>query len=225
GSGKTTLMLASVEAISSAARTKAIAVDAATPGISKDVVMDRDHAVKTASGEQDSQCLFIRSVALHDREIIFHDISGVEFEPREDKVLFEEYFNYTDGVVFMIDPLKMLNSSVSVLPQETFESFRYMFSQIRGKGPDASYSVPFAVVLSKADQGSKIKDSEVREFLVDNGQQGFVRLVESTFTTVRYFSVSSVGDSYMDAVRPVWWIVSQADDEIVKAVDIPIDKE
>lgn len=222
GSGKTTMMLAAVGAINKYARTRDVTVEPVTPGVSKQAVMAKDVAPKTAPGELDTECLFLRSRTMADKELLINDISGQEFEPREGKTLFEEYYNYTDGIVFAFDPIALRRQGRGSAPMEVFESFHYMFAQITGSGPSTRSDIPFAIVATRNDiVNPKLKDSDVRGFLSDNGQEGFVKVVESLFTDVSYFAVSSVGEDSDSAVRPFWWIVGKTDKEL--AGTIPLD--
>lgn len=221
GSGKTTLMLASVKSITQMGRTRDVSVEAVTPGISKNAVAAKDVVAKSAPGELDSECMFIRSRTLQDREIIFNDISGQEYEAKENKILFEEFFTYSDGIIFTFDPIALKRQGRGATPTEVFESFHYMYTQINGISPSKVNSVPMAVVATKNDvMNPKLKDEDVRQFLIDNGQNGFVKVLESLFSNVRYFAVNSTGDDCVSAAKPVWWIVGESDQELYKAVPI-----
>ncbi len=221
GSGKTTLMLASVGVITQVARTRDIAVDAATPGVGKPAVAAKDFAARTASGELDSECLFLRSMEMSDREIIFNDISGSEFEPKDNKVLFQEYYRYTDGILFTFDPISLGYGGRGATPMEVFESFHSMFSHINGFGPSVVSDIPFAVVATKNDaMAHPLSSADVRRYLIENGQDGFVRVLESVFSDVRYFAASSVGEDCKSAAAPVWWIVGKSDQELASKVPV-----
>lgn len=54
GSGKTTMMLAAVDTITKMARTRDVSVEAVTPGISRQAIIAKDVAPKTAPGELES---------------------------------------------------------------------------------------------------------------------------------------------------------------------------
>ena len=98
-----------------------------------------------------------------------------------------------------------------------------MFSQITGSSPNKVSDVPMAVVATKCDIVSpQLKDKDVRRYLMENGQDGFVRVLESLFSDVRYFAVSSYGDDCSSAARPFWWIVSKTDKELAEAVPIDL---
>ena len=104
---------------------------------------------------------------------------------------------------------------------DVFESFHSMFTQINGFGPGSVSKIPFAVVASKNDiLNPSLKSAEVRDFLVENGQQGFVKVVESLFQEVRYFAASSVGEDCKSAAAPVWWIVGKSDQELASKVPV-----
>ncbi len=224
GAGKTTMMLAAVDTITRMARTRDVSVEPVTSGISKQAVIAKDVTPKTAPGELDSECLFLRSRTMQDKELLINDISGQEFEPKEGKSLFEEYYNYTDGIVFVFDPIALTRQRKGATPMDVFESFHFMFSQITGTSPNKVCDVPIAVVATKNDiLNPKLRDRDVRGYLMENGQDGFVRVLESLFSDVRYFAVTSYGDDCSSAARPFWWIVSKTDPELAGAVPIEME--
>ncbi len=217
GAGKTTLMLSAVDEITKAARSRDVTVEAMSPGISKQAIAAKAYAPKTPSGELDSESLFVRSMKVPEVQILFNDISGHEFEPKEGKVLFEEYYNYTSGILFVYDPMSFGRQRVQT-PQDVFDSFMYMFNTIKGDGPGLVHTMPLAIVASKRSM-TGLSDKDVKGNLESNGQIGFVKVAESLFTNVRYFSVESLGDSTC-AAAPVWWIVYNTDPDLASAVPI-----
>ena len=220
--GKTSLMLAAVDTITRNARVVDITVDSPSAGLSKDALAAKDYAARTIPGELESQVIFLRGMNFQDREIIFNDISGVEFQPDVNKVIFEEYYNYTNGFIFTFDPLSFKRELRREAPHEVFECFHYMYTTIRNIGPSTTSDVPFAIVCTKSDLTSpKIRDDDVRQFLIDNGEENFVRVVESLFTNIKYFSVCSHGNDCASAMRPVWWIVGHADKKITEMIPTP----
>lgn len=219
GAGKTTLMLAAVSEISQASRSRSIGADPVTPGISKDMVAAKDSIPRSAQGELDSECLFIRSNDLDDRELVFNDISGTEFEPREGKSIFQEYYRYCDGIVFVFDA-NALSRGRGQTPMEVFDSFYSIYNLVMGVGPGSVSDTPFAVVAAKTDiLDHPLRAGDVRPFLIDKGQDSFVKTVESVFSDVRYFSVSSIGDS-SGAAAPFWWVVGISDPELASKVPV-----
>lgn len=220
GAGKTTLMLSAVSEITKVARSRSIGTDAATPGISKDMVAAKESVARTAQGELDSECLFIRSTGLDDRELVFNDISGAEFEPREGKAIFEEYYRYCDGIVFVIDSNALVRGRGQT-PMEVFDSFYSIYTRVLGIGPGAVSKTPLAIVASKTDiLESPVQSSDVRALLLDNGQEQFVKVVEGVFSDIRYFAASSTGDDGRSAAAPFWWIVAKTDKELADKVPV-----
>ena len=219
--GKTSLMLAAVQTLAHNARTVDITVSSPSSGLSSQTLAAKDYVPKTAPGELESQLVFLESLNLQTREIIFNDISGVEFQPSTDKVLFEEYYNYTDGFIFTFDPLIFNREIRRDAPHEVFDCFHYMYTTIRNIGPGTVSNIPFAIVATKSDlMQSKLTDGDVRKFLVDNGEENFVRVVESLFSEVKYFSVCSHGNECSSALRPVWWIVGHVDQQLTKIIPL-----
>ncbi len=221
GSGKTTMMLAAVRTITQVARTRDVAVDAITDGVSKQTVEAKDLVARTASGELDSECLYLRGRDMPEKAIVFNDISGTEFEPKEGKVMFQEYYRYSTGIVFAIDPFSIIRTGRGPKPQDVFDSFHSIYTQINGKSPSYRSDTPLAIVITKNDVMSpSLKNSDVRDFLMENDQAQFVRLVESLFSDVRYFAVNSKGDDCKSAADPIWWIVGKGDKELASKVPI-----
>ena len=221
GTGKTSLMLASVETLTHNARIVDVTVDSPSPGLSKEAISAKDYAPRTVPGETESQILFLRSLKLQDREIVFNDISGVEFQPSVDKMLFEEYYNYTNGIIFTFDPLAFNREYLREAPHEVFDCFHYMYTTIRGIGPGSVSDVPFAVVATKNDlMNPKLNDDDVRQYLIDNGEENFVMVVESVFSEVKYFAVSSHGTNCASSLKPVWWIVGHVDKKLTELIPV-----
>ncbi len=217
--GKTSLMLAAVETIARNARIVDITVDSPSTGLSREALAAKDYAPRTVPGELESQVIFLRSLTLQDREIIFNDISGVEFQPSVDKVLFEEYYNYTNGIIFTFDPMSFTRDLKRETPHEVFECFHFMYTTIRNIGPGTVTNIPFAVVATKSDVSNpKLGDDDVRQYLIDNGEENFVKVVESLFTEVKYFSVCSHGNNCASAMKPVWWIVGHVDRKLTELI-------
>jgi hypothetical protein len=222
-SGKTTLMLSSAESLCEAAKSKGVMAEFASPGLSPRAWGAKGRVAPTAPGELDSEFLFLRSRDFPEKEIMFNDISGSEFEPDRDKVLFEEYYKYNDGIIFAIDPASVVavHSSQSPAkgskptPVSVMESFYHMYTEINGYGPSVRSTVPFAVVLTKMDdpRSSAAAAEGAEAFLARHGQGDFVKIARSAFENVRFFKVSSLGDG-RNAAEPLAWILSENDEDV-----------
>jgi len=140
-----------------------------------------------------------------------------------------EYYSYTHGVVFLLDPFSLpqvqvdyasslKNSTNQVKPCEEMPQDVYdrMIGTLRtfSNSDRAFKSIPFAVVVTKADAfgiarnievtavnspangGSAKEDLEsasVRQWLLNNGESNLVRCIENDFKKVRFFHCSSLG--------------------------------
>ncbi len=219
GSGKTTMMLAAANTISQNAKLNGISVELPSDNLTKQDINSKDWTPKTVTGELESRCMFLSSSDFREREILFNDISGEEFRANANKILFEEYYNYTDGFVFAFDPLSLKKERLKDAPSEVFATFHSMYTNITHTSPNATVNVPFAVVATKNDlMNPALKDEDVRQYLIDNRQETFVHLMESVFKNVQYFAINSTGDECESAIRPIWWIAGQSDSELVKRV-------
>ena len=221
GSGKTTLMLSAVESMTALAKEKGVASEIASEGISISNQRKKSNVLPTKTGELDSEYFFMRSRDLPEKEIVINDISGVEFQPDKEKVLFEEYFRYNDGIIFTIDPLEILalhNSQSPTkgsknTPTATLESFYHMYTEINGYGPSVKSTVPFAVVLTKMDDPrakSAVGADAPIDFLRKNSHKMMIDIVQSSFENVRYFKVASLGDNN-NSMEPFLWIIDEND--------------
>ncbi|MCL2148872.1 MAG: GTPase domain-containing protein [Methanomassiliicoccaceae archaeon] len=225
GSGKTTLMLSAVESIAALAKEKGIVTEIATPGISADAQRRKASVSPTHPGELDSEYFFLRSRDLPEKEVVINDISGTEFYPDRDKVLFEEYYRYNDGIILTVDPLEVMALHRSQSPTKgskntpvsTLESFYHMYTEINGYGPAVKSTVPMAVVLTKMDD-PKVRQQVDAEpspeaFLKRHGHKMMVDIVGTAFEDVRYFKVASLGDA-VDAMAPFAWILAENDPDL-----------
>jgi len=225
GAGKTTLMISGVEGICAVAKEKGIVTEIATDKISPEAQKTKSHVTPTSPGELDSEYFFMRSRDLSEKEVLINDISGIEFEPDQDKILFEEYYRYNDGIIFAIDPLIVMAIHNSMSPTKgskttpvvTLESFYHMFTEINGYGPNVRSTVPFAVVLTKMDD-PRVKSAVDAEgageaFLKKYGQESFVKIVKSAFQNVKYFKVASLGEN-VNAAEPFKWIITENDKDL-----------
>lgn len=227
GSGKTALMLSAVDYVCNQARERGITTEE-SEGISKEARAKPDAASPTKAGEVPSECLFVRRRNLGERELVLNDISGEEFEPEESRDLFEEYYQYGEGIIFAIDPAEVVNVHISksptkgskTTPKSTFDTFFQIYSIITGAGPASVSKVPFAVVLTKASQpnvANLIRGKSPEEFLRENGQEEFLDTVSSLFSDVRYFVADSVDDPAA-AAAPLKWMMEKCDRELHSAL-------
>ena len=222
GAGKTTMMLSAVESISVVAKGKGIVTEIASEGISPEAQALKGSVISTVSGELDSEYFFIRSRDLSEKEVLINDISGREFEPDGDKILFEEYYKYNDGIIFVIDPVDVVavhnsqspTKGSKTTPVVTLESFYHMYTEVNGYGPNVKSTVPFAVVLTKMDsprvRAAVNSEETPEEFLNEYGQEAFVKIVKSAFANVKFFTVSSLGED-ANAMEPFKWILTEND--------------
>ncbi|MFA6870424.1 MAG: hypothetical protein WCQ63_05540 [Methanomethylophilus sp.] len=224
GAGKSTLMLAAAENLCDVANRRGLSTEALTPGISKQVQADRARVAPTKPGELGSECLFVRSRDLHERELVFNDISGQEFEADEDRNYFEEYYQYCHGLVFVIDPADVsavFNSrsptkGTKTTPETVFDSFFQLFTTINRAGPSTVSDVPLAIVLSKTGlpaAAAALGRKTPEQFLRDCGQGGFVDNAAAAFRNVRYFKADALKDD-SEAAAPFRWILETADPQL-----------
>ena len=220
GAGKTTLMLASAEMIMAAAKKIDITSETPTAGLSPDIIACRDSAHPTEPGAVNSECLFLKPLSGTGSEIVYSDISGSEFLARKDKDLFEEYYKYTDGIVFVFDPRFARTNMADLI--DAFNSFYGMFSTIRGIAPGEPAPIRFAMVASKKDI-SGMENSDVRAYLHKNGGDALIRTVETLFEDVRYFSECGVGNRPKTAAAPILWIAEGAGMESAAKISASLD--
>ena len=225
GSGKTTMMISAVESISALAKERGIVSEVITGGISVTAQRGKGNVAQTKHGELDSEYFFLRSRDLPEKQIVINDISGVEFQPDNEKILFEEYYRYNDGIIFVMDPLEVMALHHSQSPTKgskntpvaTLESFYHMYTEINGYGPAVKSSVPFAIVLTKMDE-PRVKaavdaESTVAGFLNKYSHSMIVDIAQSAFGNVKYFKIASLG-SDNNAMDPFLWILSENDDDL-----------
>jgi len=227
GSGKTTMMVSAVESMSALAKEKGIVSEIMTDGISANAQRMKARILPTPSGELDSEYFFLRSRDLHEKQVVINDISGVEFQPDREKILFEEYYRYNDGIILTIDPLEVMALHHSQSPTKgskntpvaTLESFYHMYTEINGYGPAVKSTVPLAIVLTKMDD-PKVKSSVNAEgspinFLNKYSHKMIADIAQSAFRNVRFFKVASLGED-INSMEPFAWILAENDPDLKK---------
>lgn len=226
GAGKTTMMLSAAVTLGDMAKLNGVTMEFLSKGISATAQAGRANVLPTRPGELDSEVFFIRSKDFHEKEIIINDIAGSEFEPDYDRILFEEYYKYNDGIIFAIDPVSvmaMFNSQSPTKGSKTsaktvLDTFYSMYATINGFGPSVRSTVPFAVVLTNGDnprvQSAVSASGSPERFLIENGLMDFVKIAGSVFSNTKYFLVSSIGKDYVTSADPFRWIFSQNDSDL-----------
>jgi len=215
-SGKTTLMLAGVESIMDRAKRRDIPTQVSTEGLSAEARSGKDAVLPTDPGMKGSQCIFLKPMGRHETELVINDASGSEFEPSRTKHVYEEYYKYVDGVVFVLDPVKLGKRGPDI--KETFDSFYGMYSLVKGSKAGTVFKSRLAVVATRQDV-TKLSDENVREYILGKGCENFVKTVETVFENVRYFSVCSVGKNSSGSARPFIWILEASDPELAEDLE------
>lgn len=171
---------------------------------------------KTAEQSPDA---FLVKLETGDRKslLYIYDAAG-ELYQQSDVLARHEYYGYTHGVVFLLDPfslpqvqvdyaalLKSTSDRVKPCAEMAQDVYDRMIGTLRSfSNSDGAFkSIPFAVVVTKADAfgiAKKIEvtavndiNSAVRQWLINNGESNLVRCIENDFKRVRYFHCSSLG--------------------------------
>ena len=156
--------------------------------------------------------------------LYLYDAAG-ELYQQSDVLARHEYYAYTHGVVFLLDPfslpqvqvdyaalLKTTAERVKPCAEMAQDVYDRMIGTLRSfSNSDRAFkSIPFAVVVTKADAFGIAKNIEVtavndtnsraepesgavRQWLINNGESNLVRCIENDFKKVRYFHCSSLG--------------------------------
>ncbi len=209
GSGKTTLMLAGVDSLLTRAKKAGIPAQTATEDISAEARASKDVVNSTESKEKLSQCMFFKPIGTHETELVINDIAGSEFKPSLEKTLFEEYYKYVDGVIFVLDPTR-LGSTDGPDVIEAFNTFYGMYALIKGARPGTVFKSRLAIVASRRD-ATNLEDDDVRGYIISKGGETFVNTAETVFENVRFFSVCSIGRNSATAAYPFLWILESSD--------------
>ena len=76
-----------------------------------------------------------------------------------------------------------------------------------------------AIVATKNDlMRPRLRDEDVRQYLIDNGEENFVIVAESLFKEVKYFAVTAHGADCGSSMRPVWWIAGHVDKTLTNLI-------
>ena len=154
------------------------------------------------------------------RLFYIYDIAGEMFDGNTaNNQTLQKQFEYCDGFLLFIDPYSSESSRqnsdsnqtvFSSIPLdrviENFENYLIHFSM---KEPDEMSPIPLSVIIGKMDvesSGEKLisdcnalsyeeRDELCKEFLRNNGLSRIINQLETNFTDIHYFPVSSIGHS------------------------------
>jgi len=145
--------------------------------------------------------------------LYIYDAAGELYADSADVRRLQKYFEYVDGVLFLIDPFSIgqvrtdyAKRIVEVaddlrpsneLPQDVYDRMITTWRDF-SKSKRGIRKTPFAVVITKTDAfdlstsiGSE--SSSIRQWLMRSGEGNLVRSIEKDFDTVHYFASSALG--------------------------------
>ena len=155
-----------------------------------------------------------------------YDIAGEAFQNIIASGYQQQQFQYSEGLILMIDP----DNSPEV-SQTTISSFCAEHKKLKNITASHMSPVPVAVLITKADMygeelsGDYQDQEQCIRFLEAHGFGSVIRLISSEFINIKYFVVSALGhtpDSTeykpLGVVEPVMWILGAAKSVLGKII-------
>lgn len=167
-------------------------------------------------------------------QMTIYDIAGEAFDYAGGETQ-QQQFRYCEGFLVVVDP----TASPSYV-SDTVTNFINSLDEIKGKHVAKAASVPVAVIITKSDlhkreiglpriratynaipsieSESSFEQHQnhiCRDFLIKQGYENTVNLIEAEFSIIRYFPVSAMGHTMEEGpyepwgvLEPVFWLMS-----------------
>ncbi|WP_246615271.1 TRAFAC clade GTPase domain-containing protein [Clostridium thailandense] len=183
---------------------------------------------KTIKADTVPYNIFIKSGKFRSDKLLYiYDIAGEYFDIRAE-VRRQSYYKYTNGLIFIIDPL-CIKSSVkyitdkneitqTVAIEDLVDRFILALREIKEVEPNEFIDIPIAIVLNKIDlinyKGAAL------DFLKEIEEEKIIRKFQYNFSKYKFFSCSSLqfnnrkfrGDQGVAEI--ISWVLAQANNEI-----------
>ncbi|MCH5138639.1 hypothetical protein JMF89_15755 [Clostridiaceae bacterium UIB06] len=188
---------------------------------------------KTDKANTDAHNIFIGSKKFFSEKLLYmYDISGEYFCSRVG-IRRQNYYKYINGLIFIIDPLSIVNEEKSIKIENKFincnpsdtntddliDRFIIGLREIKQIQLNKFIDIPVAVIINKMDAVDY--KGEVMDFLKDAGEEKLIRKFEHNFANYKFFLCSVLGNT--DSKEPcdkkgmeesIKWILSQANEEL-----------
>ena len=165
-------------------------------------------------------------------QMTLYDIAGEAMQSIGDSERQQQQFRYCEGFVIIFDPSGDITNSLNMVA-----GFIHYHDVLRGNKASRMASTPIAIVITKADLHKKqigknhiksvwkgregelldtVRNQECRSFLVGQGLEGAINLLESKFADISYFPVSAMGHEYdgtaydpWGVLDPIFWLMKK----------------
>ncbi len=188
---------------------------------------------KTIKQDTVPYSVFINSDKFRSEKLLYmYDIAGEYFDIRA-SIRRHNYYKYTDGLIFIIDPLSIEGVVKSISEKQEFiksspsntnvndllDRFILGLREVKEIELNKLIDIPVAVIVNKMDV---LEDQEdIIQFLKDSGEEKLIRKFEHNFSNYQFFSCSSLGHSSagepyesQGIFEPVEWILGQINQDM-----------
>lgn len=135
--------------------------------------------------------LFINSDKFSSEKLLYiYDIAGEYFDIRAD-IRRQNYYKYSNGLIFIIDPLSMEAASENGTNLEDLvDRFILGFREVREMELNKLIDIPIAIIVNKMDLINN--EGNILEFLKEAGEEKIIRKFEYNFSNYKFFSCSTL---------------------------------
>lgn len=169
--------------------------------------------------------VFINSPKFSSEKLLyFYDIGGEYFNSRTN-IRTQKYYGYTEGVIFVIDPLGTAGAQKYVLRNDFAEKstnninihdfidrFILAFREINEIEPKKLIPIPCAIIINKMDLFGY--NGPIEDFLREMGEDAIIKKFEYNFKRYKFFSISVLQYEKTAAAGAVRWILSEINSEL-----------
>lgn len=163
-------------------------------GCGKSTFLENSDLQRVEGGEEEFYKTIIKDEKGKEQLIMVIETRGKDFSSSE-SLKKHRYYEYNSGFIFMIDPFATANinalSKPSYMLSDVLDTIVLNLQKNCGLRPGETIEKPTAFVLAKSDMLTGIDlEKDIKEFLIENGEEMFINKICSNFTNYKFFKAS-----------------------------------
>lgn len=171
-----------------------VVVVAGGEGCGKSTFLENSELQRVDEGEEAFYKTIIKDEKGKEQLIMVIETRGKDFSSSE-SLKKHRYYEYNSGFIFLIDPFATANvnalSKPNYMLSDVLDTIILNLQKNCGLRPGETIEKPTAFVLAKSDMLTVLDlEKDIKEFLIENGEEMFINKICSNFTNYKFFKAS-----------------------------------
>lgn len=163
-------------------------------GCGKSTFLENSDLQRVDGGKETFYKTIIKDEKGKEQQIMVIETRGKDFSSSE-SLKKHRYYEYNSGFIFLIDPFATANvnalSKPNYMLSDVLDTIVLNLQKNCSLRPGETIKKPTAFVLAKSDMLTGIDlEKDIKEFLIENGEEMFINKIYSNFTNYEFFKAS-----------------------------------